>query len=79
MQPPPLGVALNNKNSSPEEQYHTVQEIANRLNVSVATVYREIGRGHLRAVRIGRRNLRVTTAAIDDYVATQQTNGRPQP
>jgi excisionase family DNA binding protein len=51
----------------PDESLLTLEEVAQRLNVSVATVRRLINDGALKAVRV-RFQLRVRPADLDDYV-----------
>lgn len=50
-----------------QRQLLTVQQVANLLQVSRATVYREIQTGRLTAVHIGR-CIRITTESVDAYV-----------
>lgn len=50
--------------------YHTVEETADLLRVSPATVYRLVASGHLRAVRVGARLLRVPAAALLEFELT---------
>lgn len=52
---------------------HRVRVVAARLDVSVATVYRAIGSGRLRALRIGagrRGAVRVPESAVTEYLRT---------
>jgi excisionase family DNA binding protein len=51
----------------PDESLLTLEDVAKRLNVSVATVRRLINDGALKAVRV-RFQLRVRPADLDDYV-----------
>ena len=52
----------------------TVSEIADRLALSNATVYRMIERGELPAVLIGR-SLRVVGADLEAFLGRRQTQG----
>lgn len=51
-----------------EETLLTLEEVAKRLNVSVATVRRLINDGELRAVKI-RFQLRVRPSDLEDYLS----------
>jgi excisionase family DNA binding protein len=44
-------------------------DVARELNVTVATVRREIARGHLAAVRVGERKILVQRADLLAYLA----------
>ena len=46
----------------------TVAEVAQQLRVNAETVRRLIGRGEIRATRIGR-CVRITPAAVEEYIA----------
>lgn len=52
------------------EKYYTPQEVAEKLQVAVKTVYRWINEGDLNAVRLGRGNakLRIPQEALDRFV-----------
>jgi excisionase family DNA binding protein len=50
-----------------EKSHYRVSEIADLLDVSVSTIYREIHAGHLRALRVGRRGIRVPASDLDAY------------
>lgn len=45
----------------------TRREVADLMRVSVQTIDREIKRGHLRAVKVGKQ-VRITEGAVRDYV-----------
>ena len=47
------------------QQYVTIQDAADRLSISVKTIRRMIARGELRAVRVGKRMVRVDVASLD--------------
>ncbi len=51
----------------PDEKLLTLDEVAERLNVSVATVRRLIHDGELKAVKV-RFQLRVKPSDLDDYI-----------
>src|SRR5438874_11879862 len=51
-----------------DEQYCTVNEAANSLGVSVATVWRWIDSGLLRAYRVGARSIRVRRGDLSSVV-----------
>lgn len=53
--------------------YYTVEEVADSLRVDPAFIYREIKRGHLPAIRIGGRVLRVAQADLRAYLLRQRT------
>jgi excisionase family DNA binding protein len=46
----------------------TTQEVSERLNISLALVYREIRAGRLRAHCFGRRTYRITEADLQEYL-----------
>lgn len=48
----------------------TVPQAAERLNLAVSTVWKLVGDGTLRSLRVGRAR-RVPEAALDEFVATQ--------
>jgi excisionase family DNA binding protein len=52
----------------PEETLLTLEEVAKRLNVSVATVRRLINDGELKAIKV-RFQLRVKPSDLEDYIA----------
>lgn len=57
----------------PQDRYQTVQEIADRLQVSEATVLRQwIREGALRASDIGK-GWRVSDADLDDFLRRHET------
>lgn len=51
----------------------TVAEVAALWHVNARTVRREVERGHLRAVRVGRA-VRITSDAIHEYMEKGQDN-----
>ncbi|MFF7411625.1 helix-turn-helix domain-containing protein [Streptomyces lydicus] len=60
--------------ATPPERLLRAQEVADRLNVHVSTVYRLADSGRLRAHRIGegrlrKRGLRVPESAVTDYLS----------
>lgn len=61
-------------------EYHQVKTVAARLNVSPVTIYRAIKSGKLRAAKFGegRDALRVTDAALAEYVAACETGADQQ-
>ncbi|HEY3479863.1 MAG TPA: helix-turn-helix domain-containing protein [Streptomyces sp.] len=50
---------------------YRVKAVADGLDVSVATIYRAVERGELRAIRLGtgKGAVRIPGAAIEDYLA----------
>lgn len=50
-----------------QDQLLTLQQVADRLQVSMPTVRRLVGAGKLKAVRIGR-NLRVRPEDLSKYI-----------
>lgn len=57
-------------------EYYTVDEVADRLNVATALIYREIRRGRLVARRIGGRVLRVAEVDLRRYLDATQAGAR---
>ncbi|MGH3904421.1 MAG: helix-turn-helix transcriptional regulator [Pseudonocardiaceae bacterium] len=53
-----------------QTSYHRVKALAERLDVSVATIYRAIESGALQAVKVGtgKGALRIPAAAVDEYL-----------
>lgn len=58
-------------------QLHTIEECARILRLHPITVYRMTERGELRSVRISRRGVRVTSAALDAFVRERGGLRRP--
>lgn len=54
-------------NTLTRSQYLTVAEVAEDLRVAPMTVYRMIGDGKLKALRLGRRTYRIPSAAYLEY------------
>lgn len=50
-----------------ERKYLTVPEVAEVLEVSVGTVYKEIERGSLGAKRFGKRNIKISKTELRRY------------
>lgn len=50
------------------EKLLTVQVVANRLKMSVSTVYRVIDGGKLKAIRLSERNIRVLESSLIGYL-----------
>jgi len=50
-----------------ESKLLTVQQVAEYLNVTWDTVYREVHRGRLKSVRVGRA-IRITSEELERYV-----------
>lgn len=51
---------------------YTVDEAAEYLDVSARTVRRELARGSLTGVVLGRRARRIRRSALEDYIARQE-------
>ena len=56
-----------------DEQFLTVQEVADLMRVSTMTVYRLIKAGDLRAARVGR-SYRLRAAEVDSYLERGHTH-----
>ncbi len=56
------------------DRVYTVNECAELLRTTRATVLAQIRRGRLRATRVGR-EYRITETAINDYLHTDQDGG----
>lgn len=52
---------------SAAERFHSIADTASKLSVSPKTVYREINRGNLHAVKVGHQ-LRIADSALDSYL-----------
>lgn len=59
----------------PHDQYQTVQEVADRLKVSEATVRHWIKDGALRAIDIGK-GWRISDADLQDFLRRHETRPR---
>ncbi|MBW8298672.1 MAG: helix-turn-helix domain-containing protein [Hydrogenophaga sp.] len=59
----------------PHDQYQTVQEVADRLKVSEATVRHWIKDGSLRAIDIGK-GWRISDADLQDFLRRHETRPR---
>ncbi len=59
----------------PQDRYQTVQEVADRLKVSEATVRHWIKDGALRAIDIGK-GWRVSDVDLDDFLRRHETRSR---
>jgi putative molybdopterin biosynthesis protein len=53
---------------------YTPEEAADRLSVSLSTIYRLVKAGQLKAARVGRQ-LRFTAADLDEYLRNNGSNG----
>lgn len=53
-----------------EDEYLKVETVARKLNCSVSSVYREVEKGTLRAVRIGR-TVRIPRSALLLFIKQQ--------
>jgi len=53
----------------------TLQEVAKRLHVHVATVRRYIKQKKLTAIRLSNTNLRVRKSELDRFLKEQETDG----
>jgi excisionase family DNA binding protein len=52
------------------------QGAAERLNVSVPTVKRIVGRGELQAVRVGQRALRIEPTTLQTYIESRRLDAQ---
>ncbi|MBW8297972.1 MAG: helix-turn-helix domain-containing protein [Hydrogenophaga sp.] len=59
----------------PHDQYQTVQEVADRLKISEATVRHWIKDGSLRAIDIGK-GWRISDADLQDFLRRHETRPR---
>lgn len=59
----------------PQDRYQTVQEVADRLKVSEATVRHWIKEGALRAIDVGK-GWRVSDHDLDDFLHRHETRPR---
>lgn len=54
-----------------EEKYYSRKEVAKILSVHPMTIFREIQRGKIRAIKVGN-DYRISEAAFNDYVRSQE-------
>lgn len=52
----------------PEKDFYTVKEVAEKLNLKIATVYRYIKTGKIKAYKVGKR-LRIKKKEIEDFMS----------
>lgn len=57
---------------------YTIEDAILTLNLSRATLYREISQGRLRTFSVGRRRF-VSLQAIEDYIAEREKESNPSP
>ena len=57
-----------------ENEVYTVEEVAERLKVSAATVRRLVASGQIRGVRVGQRKWRIPAASLNAYL---EGGGKP--
>jgi excisionase family DNA binding protein len=62
-------------NSMPHDRYQTVKELAERLEVSEATVRQWIKAGELRAIDIGK-GWRIADTDLDRFLRARETASR---
>ena len=51
------------------EPSYTVEQVAEANSLSKRTIYREIEAGNLKAVRFGKRALRIPASALNEYIS----------
>ena len=56
-----------------EEKYYTRKEVAKILSVNPMTIYREIKRGKINAIRVGN-DYRISEGAFNEYLKKQEVN-----
>ena len=54
---------------------HTTEEVAEILQCSIWTVRRMVDAGEIKALRIGKRSLRIDPADLAEYINNQKTKG----
>lgn len=59
-----------------EKEFLTVQEVAEKLRISVVTVRSMIKDGSLRAVRVGKKMFRIARAELEDFISRQEDEKR---
>jgi excisionase family DNA binding protein len=52
----------------------TIDEVAGLLKLNRQTIYNYVDRGHLPAVRIGKRRVRIRRSALEKFIATGETD-----
>lgn len=57
-----------------QDKFLTVHQVAELLQISWRAVLREINKGNLRAVKIGR-SYRIASTALDKYIKENSTGG----
>ncbi len=56
-------------------RFYTTEEVADILHCSMWTVRRMVDDGELKAMRIGKRSLRIDPDDLNDYISNQKTKG----
>lgn len=54
-----------------EEKYYTRKEVAKILSVHPMTIFREIQRGKIRAIKVGN-DYRISESAFNEYLKSQE-------
>jgi excisionase family DNA binding protein len=61
----------------PADRLLSINEAAQHLAIGRTALYRQLGRGRIRSIKVGRRRL-IPASAIADYIAGEG-EGRPSP
>jgi excisionase family DNA binding protein len=56
------------RTASPPARLLTVPEVSDRLGISARKLWRMIGTGQLKSVRVGARGTRIPEAALNEFV-----------
>jgi excisionase family DNA binding protein len=56
-----------------EEKYYTRRQMAKILSVHPMTIFREIQRGKIRAIKVGN-DYRISESAFNEYTKSQEVN-----
>ena len=58
-----------------EKEFYRAEELAEKLDVNIMTIYRYIGAKRLKAHKIGK-DFRIDKKEFDSFLAKTQTNGK---
>ncbi|QOF77567.1 excisionase family DNA-binding protein [Variovorax sp. 38R] len=62
-------------NSKPLTTMSSLRQLAARLNISLGTARKLVDDGHLTAIRVGTRCVRISDTEIESFLAKQKTCG----
>jgi len=55
------------RNMDQEKKYYSINEVSKILSVSMGTVYNYIGEGYLKAIKLGKKTIRISKKNLDQF------------